>query len=199
MFANTTAAGRRARTGLLTHALPTRGSRALSIALLLCLGIPLGWTATAADEETGDQDAQWALVGRVANDDGVPVANAKVEDRAYETTLAMLGPSVFRGAAQGAVTGNGTLPHRTNLVVVTDRRILWCSKSRLSTDIAVGGADSLGAVRDAEVVPARVALAKLRFTFHDYSVVSFDLPSDHRAGEFAADIMRLLTRVAVAA
>ena len=127
------------------------------------------------------------------------VANAKVEDGAYETTLAMLGPSVFSGAATGAVTGDGALPHHTNLVIITDRRVLWCNKSRLSNEIEIGGSDSLAAVRQVETVAARIALAKLRFTFHDYSVVSFDLPSDHRAAEFASDIMRLLTRVALAA
>jgi hypothetical protein len=42
------------------------------------------------------------------------------------------------------------------------------------------------------VVPARVALAKLRFTFHDRCVAHFDLPSDHKAAEFAGDIQRLL-------
>lgn len=145
--------------------------------------------ALGAELEPGETIEAWRPV----------VANAKVEDGAYETTLAMLGPSVFSGAARGAVTGTGSLPHRTNLVVVTDRRILWCNKSRLSNDIVVGGADALAVVREVEVVPARLALAKLRFTFHDSSVVSFDLPSDHRAGEFAADIVRLLTQVAVAA
>lgn len=127
------------------------------------------------------------------------VAGGKVEDRAYETTLAMLGPSVFSSAAQGAMTGDGAMPNRTNLVVVTDRRVLWCQKGRIGNEIAVGGSDSLGAVHQVDIIPARIALAKLRFTFADWSVVQFDLPSDHRATDFANDIMKLLLRVPSAA
>jgi len=127
------------------------------------------------------------------------VAGGKVEDRTYETTLALLGPSVFNSAAQGAMTGEGTMPNRTNLVVVTDRRVLWCHKGRMGNEIMVGGTDSLGAVHQVDIVPARIALAKLRFTFADWSVVQFDLPSDHRATEFANDIMKLLLRVPAAA
>ena len=122
------------------------------------------------------------------------VANAKVEDSAYETTLALLGPSAFRGASLGAVTGSGEMPDRTNLVIVTDRRVLWCNKSRFTGEIIVGGSDHLGAIRTVDILPARIALAKLRFMFHDRSVVQFDLPSDHKADEFAADIKRLLRR-----
>jgi hypothetical protein len=127
------------------------------------------------------------------------VSGGKVEDRAYETTLAMLGPSVFSRAAQGAMTGEGAMPNRTNLVVVTDRRVLWCQKGRMGHEIAIGGSDSLGAVHQVDIVPARIALAKLRFTFADWSVVQFDLPSDHRASDFANDIMKLLLRVPTAA
>jgi hypothetical protein len=127
------------------------------------------------------------------------VANGKVEDRAYETTLALLGPSVFSSASQGAMTGEGAMPKDTNLVVVTDRRVLWCQKGRIGNDIVVGGSDSLGAVHKAEIVPARIALAKLKFTFADWSVVQFDLPSDHRAPDFANDIMKLLGRLPAAA
>ncbi len=127
------------------------------------------------------------------------VANGKVEDSAYQTTLALLGPSVFSGAARGAVTSGGAMPDRTNLVVVTDRRVLWCNKSRFNGEVAVGGSDSLGALHTVDIVPARIALAKLRFVFHDRSVVQFDLPSDHKANEFAADIQRLLLRVPSAA
>ena len=127
------------------------------------------------------------------------VAGGKVEDRAYETTLAMLGPSVFSSASQGAMTGEGAMPSRTNLVVVTDRRVLWCQKGRMGNEIIVGGSDSLGAVHQVDIVPARIALAKLRFTFADWSVVQFDLPSDHRAADFANDIMKLLLRVPAAA
>ena len=65
------------------------------------------------------------------------VANGRVKDSAYETTLALLGPSVFSGAARGTVTGDGAMPRSTNLVVVTDRRLLWCHKSRLSNETEV--------------------------------------------------------------
>ncbi|MEM7140706.1 MAG: hypothetical protein AAF548_06690 [Actinomycetota bacterium] len=128
-----------------------------------------------------------------------PVVAGKVEDRAYETTLALLGPSVFSRAASGSMTGDGAMPTRTNLVVVTDRRVLWCHKARIGNEIIVGGTDSLGAVHKVEIVPARIALAKLRFTFADWSVAQFDLPSDHRATDFANDIMKLLLRVPAAA
>lgn len=127
------------------------------------------------------------------------VANGKVRDSAYQTTLALLGPSVFSGAARGAVTSGGEMPDRTNLVVITDRRIVWCNKSRLNGEVIVGGADSLGVLHSIEVVPARIALAKLRFVFHDQSVVQFDLPSDHKAAEFVTDLQRLLLRVPTAA
>jgi len=127
------------------------------------------------------------------------VVGGKVEDRAYETTLALLGPSVFGSASQGAMTGEGAMPNGTNLVVITDRRVLWCHKGRMGNEIIVGGSDSLGAVHQVDIVPARIALAKLRFTFADWSVAQFDLPSDHRATDFANDIMKLLLRVPTAA
>lgn len=116
------------------------------------------------------------------------VANGKVEDAAFETSLALLGPSVFSVAAQGSVTGDGSVPKSTNLMVVTDRRVLWCNKGRIGNDISIGGSDALGAVHDVQIVPARIALAKIRITFADHSVVQFDLPSDHRADEFVADV-----------
>ncbi len=127
------------------------------------------------------------------------VANGRIEDSAYQTTLALLGPSVFSGAARGAVTGDGEMPERTNLIVLTDRRVVWCNKSRFNGEVTVGGSDSLGALHNVDIVPARIALAKLRFVFHDRSVVNFDLPSDHKAAEFATDIQRLLLRVPTAA
>lgn len=139
--------------------------------------------------EPGEQIMAWRPV----------VANGKVADRAYETTLALLGPSVFARSASGSMTNEGAMPDRTNLVVVTDRRLLWCHKSRLSNDTQVLGADALAAVGSVEFVPARIALAKLRFTFHDWSVVEFDLSSDHRAAEFADDIASLLPSVRSAA
>ncbi len=138
--------------------------------------------ALALHLEPGEEIRAWRPV----------VANAKVEDSAYETTLALLGPSAFRGASLGAVTGSGEMPDRTNLVIVTDRRVLWCNKSRFTGEIIVGGSDHLGALHTVDILPARIALAKLRFMFHDRSVVQFDLPSDHKADEFAADIKRLL-------
>ena len=42
------------------------------------------------------------------------VANGRVEDRTYQTTLALLGPSVFNRAAEGAMTGEGAIPRSTN-------------------------------------------------------------------------------------
>ena len=138
--------------------------------------------ALALHLEPGEEIRAWRPV----------VANAKVEDSAYETTLALLGPSAFRGASLGAVTGSGEMPDRTNLVIVTDRRVLWCNKSRFTGEIVVGGSDHLGALHTVDILPARIALAKLRFMFHDRSVVQFDLPSDHKANEFADDINRLL-------
>ena len=128
-----------------------------------------------------------------------PVANGKVKDSSYQTTLALLGPSVFSGAAYGAVTGGGEMPDRTNLIVITDRRVLWCNKSRFNGEVIVGGADSLGVLHSVEVVPARIALAKLRLVFHDRSVVHFDLPSDHKAADFVTAIRRLLLRMPTAA
>ena len=127
------------------------------------------------------------------------VAGGKVEDRTYETTLALLGPSVFSRASQGSMTSEGAVPERANLVVITDRHVLWCHKSRIGNEIVICGSDSLGAVHQVDVVPARIALAKLRFTFADRSVAQFDLPSDHRAGDFADDTMKLLMRVPAAA
>ncbi len=127
------------------------------------------------------------------------VSNGTVEDSAYQTTLALLGPSVFSGAARGAITAGGAMPDRTNLVVITDRRVLWCNKSRFNGDVVIGGSDSLGALHSIDVLPARIALAKLRFVFHDRSIVQFDLPSDHKALEFAHDIQSLLLRVPTAA
>lgn len=127
------------------------------------------------------------------------VANAKIEDGTFETTLALLGPSVFVAAGAAAIVGGGTLPERTNLVVVTDRRVLWCTKGRLSSEIEIGGSDPLGAVHRVEVVAARIALAKLRFKFHDRSVVQFDLPSDHKAEEFIEAVTELLGPVQSAA
>ena len=127
------------------------------------------------------------------------VANGSVEDPAYQTTLALLGPSVFNRHAQGDIASSGEVPDRTNLVVVTDRRVLWCNKSRLNGEVTGGGSDSLGSLHMVSIVPARVALAKLRFTFHDRSIVHFDLPSDHKAAEFAADIQGLLLPAPTAA
>jgi hypothetical protein len=146
-------------------------------------------SALEAQLDAGEQVKAWRPV----------VTNGRVEDSAYQTTLALLGPSVFAGAAGGTVTGDGTMPRSTNLVVVTDRRLLWCSKSRMSNETVALGSDSLATVDSVEFVPARIVLAKLRFIFHDRSVVQFDLPSDHKATEFADDISTLLGTVASAA
>ena len=142
--------------------------------------------ALAAHLEPGETARAWRAV----------VTNAKIEGRTYETTLALLGPRAFRGESLGAVTGSGQIPDRTNLVVVTDRRVLWCNKGRFAGDPVVQGSDHLGALQSVSIVPARIALAKLKFLFHDGSVVQFDLPSDHKAEQFANDIQPVLQPVA---
>ena len=114
--------------------------------------------------------------------------NGRVEGASFETTMALLGPAVYAGAAIGSVTADGTVPRSTNLLVVTDRRLLWCHKPRLAGEPAVLGADALATVCAVELSPARIALAKLRITVHDRSTVQFDLPSDHRAAEFGAEV-----------
>ena len=125
--------------------------------------------------------------------------SARVEPRVFDPTFTLRGPAVFTRATQGAVTTHGVIPERTNFVVVTDRRLLWCSKGKLSSEISVGGVDPVGLLHDVEVVPARIALASIRFAFLDGSAVQFDLPSDHRADEFAADATGVRPRVPVAA
>ncbi|MDG1366782.1 MAG: hypothetical protein P8I99_00335 [Acidimicrobiales bacterium] len=127
------------------------------------------------------------------------VTNGKVAESTYQTTLALLGPSAYCAATRGAVASVGEVPSRTNLVVVTDRRVLWCNKTRINGEIVVGGSDHLDALHSVDIVPARIALAKLRFVFHDGSVVQFDLPSDHRADDFALDTARLLLHQPTAA
>ena len=57
------------------------------------------------------------------------VTNGKVAESTYQTTLALLGPSAYCAATRGAVASVGEMPSRTNLVVVTDRRVLWCNKT----------------------------------------------------------------------
>ena len=129
-------------------------------------------------------------------------SNGRVEEAAFETTMALLGPAVYAGAAIGSVTADGAVPRSTNLLVVTDRRLLWCHKPRFAGEPEVLGADALATVHAVELIPARIALAKLRITFHDRSTVQFDLPSDHRAEEFAADVAHrirpILTRAVAA-
>ena len=100
-------------------------------------------------------------------------------------------------AATGSVTADGAVPRSTNFLVVTDRRLLWCQKPRLGGEPEVLGADALAAVDGVELIPARIALAKLRIAFHDGSTVQFDLPSDHRADEFVAEVAGRLRPVAV--
>lgn len=143
-------------------------------------------------EQLSDALALALEPGEVVHASRSVVANPKIEDRAYRTNLALLGPTAFHRAASGTIAGSGQMPERTNLVVVTDRRVLWCSRSRLGGAVTVGGSDALGVIHHVEVLPARVALAKLRFTFHDRSVVQFDLPSDHRAEEFTVELGQVL-------
>jgi len=144
--------------------------------------------ALSSDLENGESVVAWRPV----------LSNGRLEDRKYITTLALLGPTVYAAAARGALASGGQMPDHVNLVVITDQRVLWCSKGRLGGQIEVRGGDWLSTIAAVEVRPARVALAKLRFVFRDQSVVEFDLPSDHRAADFVGDIDVLLTRVPVA-
>ncbi len=58
------------------------------------------------------------------------------------------------------MTGDGAMPRSANLVVLTDRHLLWCNKSRLSNETVVLGADSLAAVNSVESADDIVALLR---------------------------------------
>ncbi len=143
--------------------------------------------ALSSDLENGESVIAWRPV----------LSNGRLQDRKYITTLALLGPTVYAAASRGAMGAGGQMPDHVNLVLITDQRVLWCSKGRLSGQVEVRGSDWLSTIAAVEVRPARVALAKLRFVFRDQSVVEFDLPSDHKAEDFVGDIDRLLTRIPV--
>lgn len=148
------------------------------------------------------QNLEVALVSELEDGETVvawrPVLpSGRLAERKYITTLALLGPTVYGAASRGDVSCRGELPQHVNLVIVTDRRVLWCSKGRLSGQVAIRGNDWLTTIAAVEVQPARVALAKIRFVFRDQSVAEFDLPSDHKADEFVGDIDNLLTTLPV--
>lgn len=141
------------------------------------------------DLEPGETVATWRTV----------VANGRVHDGNLDTNLALMGPAVYVGAASGAVTADRQVPKNTNLVVVTDRRVLWCRKPRFSGAVELLGADSLATVESVDVDPARIVLAKLRITFHDRTVARFDLPTDHKVEEFVTAAGDLVGSTLVAA
>ncbi len=143
--------------------------------------------ALASELEFGESIVAWRPV----------LSNTRTEQPKFVTSLALLGPTIYSTAARGVVSSGGGVPDHVNLVIITNQRILWCSKGRLSGQVAVRGNDWLNTVAAVEIRPARVALAKLRFVFRDQSIVELDLPSDHNSAEFAADIDGLLTRIPV--
>ena len=53
--------------------------------------------------EAGERIETWRSV----------VANGRVEDSSYQTTLALLGPSIFSRHAQGHIASSGEVPERT--------------------------------------------------------------------------------------
>lgn len=151
-----------------------------------------------------NQDLEAALIDELEPGERVHawrtvVANGRVDDGDFETNLALLGPAVYAGAAAGTVTADRMVPKSTNLVVITDRRILWCRKPRFSGAPELLGADSLATVGSVEVDPARIALAKLRITFHDRTVARFDLPTDHKVDEFLTSTLGIIGTATVAA
>jgi len=143
-----------------------------------------------------------ALSSELENDESVvawrPVLpSGRLADPKFVTTLALLGPTVYGAAARGDISSGGAMPHHINLVIITDRRVLWCSKGRLSGQVEVRGNDWLTTIAAVDVRPARVALAKIRFVFRDQSVAEFDLPSDHGIEGFLGDIDELLSTLPV--
>lgn len=120
------------------------------------------------------------------------LSSTRVEDPQFTTSLALLGPLIYNAAARGTISSGGEIPDHINLVIVTNQRILWSSKGRLSGKLEVRGNDWLNSIAAIEIRPAKVALAKLCFVFRDQSILEFDLPSDHKSAEFVADIEGLL-------
>lgn len=125
--------------------------------------------------EAGEPVEVWRPVISVSN----------VDDWSYEPVP----------GARRTITGRGEAPHRTNLIVVTDRHMFWCNRSFPSSPIVPLGSTLLGTLREVELSPSRVERWRLQFRFTDDSVVVFELLSDHGAEGFTADV-RLLARVA---
>ena len=115
------------------------------------------------------------------------VSNGKITRGEHRSRLALLGPAIFACSAVGAITSDAGVPDGTNLVVMTNRRLLWCHKAR-GGEVGVRGSDFLSIVAGASIIPARIALAKLRVSLHGGDSVQFDLPSDHRASRFADSV-----------
>ena len=67
------------------------------------------------------------------------VGEPKTSAPTFATDLALLGPAAFNAAATGTMAATGSIPAGTNLVVVTDRCLLWCSRQRLGGGITVLG------------------------------------------------------------
>ena len=112
-----------------------------------------------------------------------PVMNApKTESWVYEPT-----PGDRR-----TITSSGEAPDRTDIVVVTDRRIFWCNRASPSSPVKASGATPLSSLRHIEIKHSPLAPWRLCMTFEEGSVVTFQLPSNHRADGFAADVRLLL-------
>lgn len=132
-------------------------------------------TALAAVVDAGESVLVWRHVA----------SHGRVEPGERAVTP-LLGPGLHRAVEAGAsVVGRSEVPDGTNLVAVTDRRLVWCHRSLLTGEVDVRGFDPLVAVREVAIEPARIALAKLRLVLVGGTTVTFDLPSDHRATEFA--------------
>ncbi len=144
--------------------------------------------ALSAEFEPGEHVIAWHRV-----------AAATTDGRDFDAALALLGPSAYVATLSSAGAGARPVPDRTNLVVVTDRRMLWCAERRPGGAITVVGADPLTVLAAAAIAPGRRAPARLRVRFHDRSVVHFDLPPDHRIDEFIVEVTELLSRVRSAA
>jgi len=127
------------------------------------------------------------------------LGNAKLHDPQYATSFALMGPAAFNAGVRGSIVRTGEVPDGTNTVAVTDRRLLWCHKGRLSGEPTVLGSDWLAVVIGVEFKPARIALAKLVLAFHDGRQVTFDLPSDHKAAEFVDGLRTLISTTTVGA
>ena len=123
----------------------------------------------------------------------------------YENSLAVSGEiclTLSRDVIDAMAASMRSMGLYIVLVFFAAQFVAFFAYSGLGQILAVLGADALATVHAVELIPARIALAKLRITFHDRSTVQFDLPSDHRAEEFAADVAHrirpILTRAVAA-